>query len=160
MSSALVALAWNYRVDFVHFGSLSGLLFLFIRWYFYHVFYNFQRWMSRFEQRWRAQRSAISIVNCRIPWTDRNLNAYCAFGISLKACLLQCLCFVVPVVLPCLAYYCECSCFKMCVSPFGCWLALLKHLIDRVLLWPPVFWASRCAANWVVLHLCSCSCTA
>ena len=62
--------------------------------------YNFQRWMSRFEQRWRAQRSAISIVNCRIPWTDRDLNAYCAFGISLKACLLQCLCFVVPAALP------------------------------------------------------------
>ena len=62
--------------------------------------YNFQRWMSRFDQRWRAQRSAISIVNCRIPWTDRDLNAYCAFGISLKACLLQCLCFVVPAALP------------------------------------------------------------
>ena len=53
--------------------------------------YNFQRWMSRFEQRWRVQRSAISIVNCRFPWADRDLNTYCAFGISLKAYVLQCL---------------------------------------------------------------------
>ena len=53
--------------------------------------YNFQWWMSRFERRWRAQRSAISIVNCRIPWADRDLNTYCAFGISLKAYVLQCL---------------------------------------------------------------------
>ena len=63
------------------------------------IIYNFQRWMSRLEQRWRAQRSAISIVNCRIPWIDRNLNAYCVFGISLKACLLQCLHVVIPAVL-------------------------------------------------------------
>jgi len=52
--------------------------------------YNFQRLMSRLEQRWRAQRTVISIVNCRIPWINRNLNVDCAFGISLKACLLQC----------------------------------------------------------------------
>ena len=52
---------------------------------------NFQRRMPRFEQRWRAQRSVISVVNCRIPWTNRDLNVYCAFGISLKAYLLQCL---------------------------------------------------------------------
>ena len=59
--------------------------------YIYWGVYNFQRWMSRFEQRWRVQRSAISIVNCRIPWADRDLNTYCAFGIFLKACVLQCL---------------------------------------------------------------------
>ena len=53
--------------------------------------YNFQRWMSRFEQRWRVQRSAISIVNCRFPWANRVLNTYCTFGIFLKACVLQCL---------------------------------------------------------------------
>ena len=29
--------------------------------------YNFQRWMSWLVHRGRAQRSAISIVNCRIP---------------------------------------------------------------------------------------------
>ena len=58
--------------------------------------YNFQRRMSRLEQRWRAQRSVISIVNCRIPWTNRDLNVYCAFGISLKACLLQCLLIFMP----------------------------------------------------------------
>ena len=52
--------------------------------------YNFQRLMSRLEQRWRAQRIVISIVNCRIPWINRTLNVDCAFGISLKACLLQC----------------------------------------------------------------------
>ena len=27
----------------------------------------------------------ISIVICRIPWTNKDLNVYCAFGISLKA---------------------------------------------------------------------------
>ena len=53
-------------------------------------YYNFQRRMSRLEQRWRAQRSVISNVNCRKPWINRDLNVYCAFGISLKACLLQC----------------------------------------------------------------------
>ena len=51
---------------------------------------HFQRLMSRFEQRWRAQRSAISIVNCRIPWADSVLNTCCAFGTYLKVCLLQC----------------------------------------------------------------------
>ena len=67
--------------------------------------------MSRFDQRWRAQRSAISIVNCRIPWTDRDLNAYCAFGISPKACLLQCLCFVVPAAVTLRGVCCcDCSC--------------------------------------------------
>ena len=60
-------------------------------WYMYLGVYNFQRRMSRFEQRWRVQRSAISIVNCRFPWADRDLNTYCAFGISLKAYVLQCL---------------------------------------------------------------------
>ena len=59
--------------------------------------HNFQRRMSRLEQRWRAQRSVISIVNCRIPWTNRDLNVYCAFGISLKACLLQCLLIFMPL---------------------------------------------------------------
>ena len=59
--------------------------------------YNFQRRMSRLEQRWRAQRSVISIVNCRIPWTNRDLNVYCAFGLFLKACLLQCLLIFMPL---------------------------------------------------------------
>ena len=59
--------------------------------------HNFQRRMSRLEQRWRAQRSVISIVNCRIPWTNRDLNVYCAFGILLKACLLQCLLIFMPL---------------------------------------------------------------
>ena len=59
--------------------------------------HNFQRRMSRLEQRWRAQRSVISIVNCRIPWTNRDLNVYCAFGISLKARLLQCLLIFMPL---------------------------------------------------------------
>ena len=60
---------------------------------------NFQRLMSRLEHWWRAQRSVISIVNCRIPWTNRVLNAYCAFGISLKACLLQSLLHLPTLVL-------------------------------------------------------------
>ena len=58
--------------------------------------------MSRLEQRWRAQRSVISIANCRIPWTNRDLNVYCAFGISLKACLLQCLFLFIPSAQACL----------------------------------------------------------
>ena len=61
---------------------------------------NFQRWMSWLEHRWRAQRSVMSIVNCRIPWINSNLNVHCAFGISLKACLLQSLCYLLPVIFP------------------------------------------------------------
>ena len=64
------------------------------------ISYNLQRWMSRLEQRWRAQRSAISIVNCRIPWIDRNLNAYCTLGISWEcACFSVIFIFVVVVTL-------------------------------------------------------------
>jgi len=47
--------------------------------------------MSRLKQRWRAQRSVINIVNCRIPRTNRTLNVHCAVGLFLAACLLQCL---------------------------------------------------------------------
>ena len=81
--------------------------------------YNFQRWMSWLEHRWRAQRSAISILNCRIPWTNRNLNAYCAFGISLKACLLQCLCLFIPAKSHC-TICCECLCLMMCMHLMMC----------------------------------------
>ena len=42
---------------------------------------------------WRVQRCVISIVNCRIQWTNRKLNAHCSFGLLLKARLLQCLLF-------------------------------------------------------------------
>ena len=59
--------------------------------------HNFQRWMSRLGQRWRAQRSVITFVNCRIPWINRALNACCAFGIYLTACLLWCLLVWLPV---------------------------------------------------------------
>lgn len=38
------------------------------------IFYNFQWRMSRFKNWWRAQRSVINIVSCRIPWTNRFLN--------------------------------------------------------------------------------------
>ena len=51
---------------------------------------KFQRQMSWFKQRGRAQRSAISIVNCRTPGIDRHLNAACASGTSLGADLNQC----------------------------------------------------------------------
>ena len=47
--------------------------------------------MYRSEQRWRAQRSAISIVGCITLWADSDLNAHCAFSKSLEARLLQCL---------------------------------------------------------------------
>ena len=46
--------------------------------------------MSRFRQRGRAQQSARCIVTCRIPGIDIYLNAICAFGILLKAGVLQC----------------------------------------------------------------------
>ena len=74
--------------------------------------HNFQRRMSRLEQRWRAQRSVISIVNCRIPWTNRDLNVYCAFGIYLKACLLQCLLIFMPLTL---SNSLVLSCVRVCV---------------------------------------------
>ena len=79
-----------------------------------HFSYNFQRRMSRLEQRWRAQRSVISIVNCRIPWTNRDLNVYCAFGISLKACLLQCLLIFMPHAISKAIWFCLCA--YLCVK--------------------------------------------
>ena len=51
-----------------------------------------------------------------------------------------CLCFVVPVVLPSLAYCCECLCFKLCgVLACSGASAALKHMIDRIVLRLPVF---------------------
>ena len=80
----------------------------------YCIKHNFQRRMSRLEQRWRAQRSVISIVNCRIPWINRDLNVHCAFGISLKACLLQSLLYILPAVLP--LQQCAAAAAHICVS--------------------------------------------
>ena len=85
-----------------------------------YVEYNFQRRMSRLEQRWRAQRSVISIVNCRIPWTNRDLNVYCAFGISLKACLLQCLLIFMPPALS-KAIWFSCVCVFVCQGALCPW---------------------------------------
>ena len=82
--------------------------------------YNFQRRMSRLEQRWRAQRSVISIVNCRIPWTNRDLNVYCAFGISLKACLLQCLLIFMPPAHSKAIWYCR-VCVFVCQGALCPW---------------------------------------
>ena len=83
--------------------------------------HKFQLWMSRFERRWRVQWSAISIVNCRIPWADRNLNAYCAFGISLKACVLQWLQFAASAIAAThkISFYCGSLFLKPCRVPFG-----------------------------------------
>jgi hypothetical protein len=53
--------------------------------------YNFQRWMSRFPQRWRTQRNAIRNANCKTSWIIKILNAHCAFGIFPVACLSECL---------------------------------------------------------------------
>ena len=39
---------------------------------------HFWRSMSWPKKRWRAQRSAINIANCRYPWTNWVLNAKCA----------------------------------------------------------------------------------
>ena len=88
-------LLWSYRYSF---ESLSVHVYLALGGFPPHCLkHNFQRRMSRLEQRWRAQRSVISIVNCRIPWTNRDLNVYCAFGIYLKARLLQCLLISMPL---------------------------------------------------------------
>jgi len=46
--------------------------------------------MSWLKQRGRAQRSVMSIVNCRTPGIDRHLNAACASGTGLGADLIQC----------------------------------------------------------------------
>ena len=53
--------------------------------------YNFQRRMSWLPHRWRTQRNAIRNANCRIQWIIKTLNASCASGIFLGACLLECL---------------------------------------------------------------------
>ena len=106
----LLPLSWSYRwywtasVFAYRFGWLSTSC----------IKYNFQRRMSRLEQRWRAQRSVISIVNCRIPWTNRDLNVYCAFGISLKACLLQCLLIFMPHAISKAIWFCLCA--YLCVK--------------------------------------------
>ena len=55
------------------------------------IHYNFQRWMSRFPQRWRTQRNAIRNANCKTSWIIKILNAHCAFGIFPVACLSECL---------------------------------------------------------------------
>ena len=51
------------------------------------VSYNFWRWMSRLEQRWRTPLNAISVVNGRIPRIKRKLNAYCALRFFPKSML-------------------------------------------------------------------------
>ena len=94
---------------------------------------NFQRLMSRLEHWWRAQRSVISIVNCRIPWTNRVLNAYCAFGISLKACLLQ------RLSLDHTSVYLRCLCAAA---------SRLMHSVDILLV----------AATMLLSMLCVCFC--
>ena len=51
--------------------------------------HNFQHWMSWLGWWWRVQQNVISMLNSRISWINRDLNAHCAFGVFLKACLLQ-----------------------------------------------------------------------
>ena len=84
--------------------------------------HNFQRWMSRLGQRWRAQRSVITFVNCRIPWINRALNVFCAFGIYLKACLLWCLLGLIPVAWTADGAYLlpVCMCAQWCASHHCC----------------------------------------
>ena len=103
-----------------------------------HYAHNFQRWMSWLEHRWRAQRSAISILNCRIPWTNRNLNAYCAFGISLKACLLQCLCLLIPAnsyFTICCEYLCLMMCMRFMMRSWDIWRGCADHQLFWQGLW-------------------------
>ena len=52
--------------------------------------HNFQRWMSRFPQRWRTQRNAIRNANCKTSRIINTLNAHCASGKFLGACLSEC----------------------------------------------------------------------
>ena len=97
------------------------------------LIYNLQWWMSWLEHWWRAQRSVISIVNCRIPWINRILNVFCAFGTFLRACLLQSLLLLLPVafggsascasVRPCVSrntfscpWHTQCACLYGCVA--------------------------------------------
>ena len=47
--------------------------------------------MSWLPQRWRTQRNAIRHANCRIQWIIKPLNASCASGICLGACVTECL---------------------------------------------------------------------
>ena len=78
---------------------------------------NFQQGMSRLAYRGRAQQSVISIVNCKIPRITRILNVHCAFGVSLKACLLQCLIFSYSSV------RCDCCEYLRVKAPEGSWRA-------------------------------------
>ena len=57
--------------------------------------------MSWLPHRWRTQRNAIRNANCRIQWIIKTLNAPCASGIFLGACLLECL-LTTPHPTPCL----------------------------------------------------------
>jgi len=99
--------------------------------------------MSRLEQRWRAQRSVIIIVNCRIPWTNRDLNVYCAFGTSLKACLLQCLFSLAPVLQLLMA---GARCESLCAR-----FSTLTHLIALASLVQATIWI----VDFVYLHCCT-----
>ena len=53
----------------------------------YNLCNNFQQRMSWLPQRWRTQRNAIRNANCRTSWIIKILNAHCASGICLGACL-------------------------------------------------------------------------
>lgn len=64
-------------------------MFLVFGWVYPVCQYNFQHWMSWLGWWWRVQQSVISMLNSRISWINRNLNAHCAFGVFLKACLFQ-----------------------------------------------------------------------
>lgn len=66
--------------------------------------HNFQHWMSWLGWWWRVQQSVISMLNSRISWINRDLNAHCAFGVFLKACLLQRLFFNIPEAMPWLSH--------------------------------------------------------
>ena len=117
--------------------------------------YNFQRWMSRFEQRWRVQRSAISIVNCRIPWADRDLNTYCTFGISLKVYVLQCL---LILILTC------CFAFEFILwfaVPHTLltlvWMYVWGHAIDKIAVCRSAY-KSFCVWSWLCSRHCGSCC--
>ena len=82
MSFALPAVLGHCCIFFIDwFSFVNAFYFLYLN--------NFQHWMSWLGWWWRVQQNVISMLNSRISWINRNLNAHCAFGVFLKTYLLQ-----------------------------------------------------------------------
>jgi len=73
-------------------------------------------------------------LNCRIPRNNRFLNVCCAFGISLKACLLQCLHYLLQ----------RCVCFN---SATCCCICALRFSSSQRLRFDAFSWNRRGGGN-------------